>query len=129
METFRRAIAEKTSQGRPNVKVLFIIFFHCYGVVYHEFLPQIRTVNEEYCREVTCQLREVIRQKRTESWKSLLWILDYDNALAYTLMIMRPQKRYSPDLAPANFFLFPKLKTPMHGKCFVTNEKIKEKSK
>ena len=40
-----------------------------------------------------------------------------------------PQQPYSPDLTPADFFLFPKLKTPMRGKRFATIEEIKEKSK
>ena len=35
---------------------------------------------------------------------------------------------YSSDLAPTDFFLFPKLKTPMKGKRFATIEEIKEKS-
>ena len=43
--------------------------------------------------------------------------------------VIMPQPPYSWDLTPANFFLFPKLKTPMIGKRFVTIEKIKEKSK
>ena len=33
------------------------------------------------------------------------------------------------DLAPADFFLFPKLKTPMKGKRFATIEEIKGKLK
>ena len=39
-----------------------------------------------------------------------------------------PQPLYSPDLAPADFFLYPKLKTPMKGKRFAMIEEIKEKS-
>ena len=39
------------------------------------------------------------------------------------------QPPYSPDLAPADFFLFSKLKTAMKGKRFATIEEIKEKSK
>ena len=35
------------------------------------------------------------------------------------------QPAYSPDLAPAYFLLFPKLKTPMKGKRFATIEEIK----
>ena len=35
----------------------------------------------------------------------------------------------STDLAPADFFLFPKMKTLMKRKCFTTIEEIKEKSK
>ena len=40
-----------------------------------------------------------------------------------------PQLPYAPDLAPADFFLFPKLKTQMKGKHFAMIEEIKEKSK
>ena len=33
---------------------------------------------------------------------------------------------YSPDLAPADFFLFPKLKTTLKGRRFQTTEEIQE---
>ena len=40
-----------------------------------------------------------------------------------------PQLLYSPNLAPAEFFPFLKMKIPMKGNRFVTIEEIKEKSK
>ena len=40
-----------------------------------------------------------------------------------------PQTPYSPELARAYFFLFPKLKAPIKGKRSTTNEEIKEKLK
>ena len=49
--------------------------------------------------------------------------------LAKNKNVFVPQPPYSPDLVPVDFFLFPKLKTPMKGKRFATIEKIKEKSK
>ena len=36
-----------------------------------------------------------------------------------------PQPPYSPDLAPCDFFLFPKLKKPMKGRRFATVEERK----
>ena len=39
-----------------------------------------------------------------------------------------PQPPYSPDLAPCDFFLFPKLKRPMKGRTFTTIEEIKTAS-
>ena len=122
------------------MKVLLTIFFDCDVVVLHEFLQQGRTVNKDCYLEVMGRLREAIRQKHTELWKNQLWILHHDNAPAHTSMLVReflaknktvimPQPPYSPDLAPADFFLFPKLKTPMKGKRFATIEEIKEKSK
>jgi transposase len=39
-----------------------------------------------------------------------------------------PQPPYSPDLTPADFFLFPKLKSTLKGLRFATIEAIKENS-
>jgi len=39
-----------------------------------------------------------------------------------------PQPPYSPDLAPADFFLFPKLKSTLKGHRFQTVEEIEENS-
>ena len=49
--------------------------------------------------------------------------------LAKNTTVIMPQPPYLPDLASANFLPFPKLKTPMIGKHFVTIEELKEKSK
>ena len=38
---------KKALQVRSNVKILLTVFFDCNGVVYHEFLPQGRTVNKK----------------------------------------------------------------------------------
>ena len=40
-----------------------------------------------------------------------------------------PQPPYPPDLAPCDFFLFPKLKRPMKGRSYATIEEIKAASK
>ena len=57
---------EKARQVRSNVKVLLTVSFDYHGVVHQEFLPQGRTVNEEYYLEVMRRLREAIREKRPE---------------------------------------------------------------
>ncbi|UYV67783.1 hypothetical protein LAZ67_5002034 [Cordylochernes scorpioides] len=110
------------------------------GVVYHEFLPQGRTVNKEYYLQVMRNLREAIRQKRPDLWKNKNWLLHHDNAPAHTSLLVRdflaknntlmmPQPPYSPDLAPCDFFLFPKLKRPMKGRRYATLDEIKTASK
>jgi transposase len=40
-----------------------------------------------------------------------------------------PQPPYSPDLAPADFFLFPKLKSALKGRRFDIFDEIEKKSK
>ena len=83
------------------------------------------------------RLREAIPQKRTDLWKKP--IMDFAQSahtsilmhefLAKNKIVIISQPPYSLDLGPADFFLFPKLKTLMKGKRFATIEEIKEKSK
>ncbi|UYV70805.1 hypothetical protein LAZ67_8000693, partial [Cordylochernes scorpioides] len=131
---------KKARPVRSNVKVLLTVFFDCRGAVHHEFLPQGRTVNKEYYLQVMCNLREAIRQKRPDLWKNKNWLFHHDNAPAHTSLLVRellaknntlmmPQPPYSPDLAPCDFFLFPKLKRPIKGRRYATLDEIKTASK
>jgi len=76
-------------------------------------------------------------RKRPELWKNQTWILHHDKGPAHSSLLIRsyPAKHqtsiyahppYSPDLAPADFFLFPKLKTTLEGRRFKTIGKIQE---
>ncbi|UYV62125.1 hypothetical protein LAZ67_1007912 [Cordylochernes scorpioides] len=131
---------KKARQVRSNVKVLLTVFFDCRGVVHHKFLPQGRTVNKEYYLQVMRNLREAILQKRPDLWKNKNWLLHHDNAPAHTSLLVRdflaknntlmmPQPPYSPELAPCDFFLFPKLKRPMKGRRYAMLDEIKTASK
>jgi len=64
-------------------------------------------------------------------------MLHHDNALAHVSLLIHsylakhqtsivPHPPYSPDLAPADFFLFPKLETTFKGCCFQTIQEIQE---
>ena len=64
-------------------------------------------------------------------------MLHHDNAPAHASLLIRefltkhettvvPQPPYSPDLAPADFFLFPQLKSSLKGHRFQTIEEIEE---
>ena len=80
-------------------------------------------VNKQLYQEVLARLRDAVRRKRPELWENQTWMLHHDNAPAHASLIRSylakhqtsvvPQPPYSPDLAPANFFLFPKLKTTL----------------
>jgi hypothetical protein len=99
-------------------------FLNIKGVVHHELLHQVQTVNRWYYPEVLKCLRENVRRKRPQLWRNNSWFLHYDNApahasllicdfLANTNTTVLPQPPYSPDLALADFFLFPKLKSTL----------------
>jgi len=131
---------KKARQSRSNVKVMLIVFFFDWkGIVHHKFVPRGETVNKEFYLKVMKRLREAMRRKRPEAWTNKIWMLHHDNAPAHASLFIReflanqdtivmPQAPYSPDLAPADFFLFPKLKSTLKGRRFQTIEEIKENS-
>ena len=90
-----------------------------------------------YVGAPTKRLREAVRRKRPEAWTNKTWMLHHDNAPAHASLLIReflakqdaivvPQPPYSPDLAPADFFLSPKLKSTLKRCRFQTTEEMKE---
>ena len=95
--------------------------------VYYEFLPTGQTVNQAYSLEVLTKLGETVRRKRPDLFANNSWILHHDNAPAHTALSVRvflatkqitvlEHPAYSPDLAPSEFFLFPKIKEILKGR-------------
>jgi transposase len=82
-------------------------------------------VNRWYYLEALQCLRENVMRKTPQLWGNNSWFLHHDEPahalllihdfLANTNTTMLPQPPYSPDLAPAYFFLFPKLKSTLKG--------------
>ena len=128
-------LTPKARQVRTKIKVLLTVFFYASGVVHHEYLPEGFTVNQTYYIEVLKRLRDVIRWKRPELWRSGDWFFHHDNAPAHSALRTReflakhsitvlPHPPYSPDLAQCDFFLFPMLKKPLKGRRFETIPEI-----
>jgi len=117
--------------------VVLVVFFDWKGIVHHEFVPHGQMVNKQLYQEVLARLRGAVHRKRRELWENQTWMLHHDSALAHTsffICIYLPKHQtsfvpyppYSPDLAPADFFMFPKLKTTLKGCHFQTIEEIQE---
>jgi hypothetical protein len=130
---------KKARQVRSHVKVMLTVFFDSEGVVHYEFLPQGRAANKEYYLEVMHHLCEVVKKKRPDAWWENRWVLQHDNVPSHSSFLVRdflakhattvlPQPLYSPDLAPADFFLFPKLISTLKGCRFESIEAIKTNS-
>ena len=64
-------------------------FFDASGVVHHEYLPEGSTVNQTYYIEVLKRLRDAIRRKRPELWRSGDWFFHHDNAPAHSALRTR----------------------------------------
>jgi len=104
-------------------------FFYIRGIVHYEFVPTGQTVNQVYYLEVMERLCENVRQKRPEIFANNSWILHHDNApahmalsvselLATKQVTVLEHPAYSSDLAPNDFFLFPKIKEILKGRHF-----------
>jgi len=116
-----------------------LVFFDWQGIIHHEFVPRGQTVNKEFYVAVLKRLREAVRWKRPQLWTNRSWVLHHDNAPAHLSFLVRnflaknkttvvPQPSYSPDLAPADFLLFPKLKSTLKGCRFDTTDEIQKNS-
>ncbi len=124
-------------EGRPTkiravkskIKTMLITFFDSQGIIHKEFVPPGQTINATFYKCVLERLLARIRRVRPDQYRSGDWFLLHDNAPAHTAILVAQflAKRkvtaithppYSPDLAPADFFLFPKLKNAMKGDHF-----------
>jgi len=96
------------------------VFLQSQGIVRYKFIAQGQMVNKQCYLEMLTRLQEYIRRKRPGIWTNK-WILHHDNATVHDALRFRDfraknyitkmdHSSYSPELAPCDFWLFPKLK-------------------
>ena len=135
----RVSSTKKARRSRSKIKVLLVVFFDWKSIGHHEFVLHGQMVNKQLYQEVLTLLRNAVHRKRPELWEDQTWMLHHNNASAHVSLLIRsylakhktsvvPHPPYSADLAPADFFLFPKFKTTLKGRCFQTTEEIQENS-
>ena len=117
--------------SRSRVKSMNVVFFDSRGIVHKEFVPPGQTVNNAFYKNVLERLRKLVQRVRRDIADD--WVLQHVNAPAHTALSIReflakknipvlPHPPYSPDLAPCELYLFPKLK----GHHFGTMENIQK---
>jgi hypothetical protein len=115
---------------------MLLAFFYSEGIVHHEYASNGQTVNKEFYMEVLQRLRESVHRKRPEKWWDGESILHHDSVPAHTSHLVQQflakhgtaqlqQPPYSLDLAPCDFFLFPRLKKVLKEHRFEVMEDIK----
>ena len=120
-----------------KIKGMLVSFFDWKGIVHREFVPRGQMVNKQLYQEVFMCLRDAVHRKRPELWENQIWMLHHDDVPAHASLLIHsylakqqasivPHPPHSPDLAPADFFLFPRLKATLKGCRFQTIEEIQE---
>ena len=110
-----------------------IPFFDSTGMIYMHWVPTGQTVNKEYYVEVLREFSKRFLRKRPALFKSGLWHFHQDNAPVHNSILATDyltkvgiktvrHPPYSPDIAPCDLWLFPKLK----GCRYETIEEMKE---
>lgn len=113
-------------------KIMLTVFWDVRGVVHMEFMPKGTTINSARYSETLRKLKARIRRTRPHMEHPLL---QHDNARPHTSAATSATIRrlgftvidhppYSPDLAPSDFHLFPKLKEHLRGVHFTTDEAV-----
>ena len=103
--------------------------------MHYEFAPRGQTINKEYYVEVLKRLRDAVRRKRPCFWSSGDWVLHHDIAPIHSSNLVQQflakhkdvqlrQPPYSPDIAPCDFWMLPKLKIALKRKRFDNIEMI-----
>jgi transposase len=125
--------------SKSKMKTMLICFFDIRGIIHFEFVPEGTTVNETFYVELLKRLIDAVRHKRGELWIDRALIL-HDNAPAHSSLRVSQflvekgisamdHLPYSPDLAPAHIWPFPKLMSVLKGKRFSSVENTKSSVK
>ncbi len=123
----KRASKEWVKKGLPDprkakvhatwTKKMVLVLYDAKGVIYTNYVPKGKTMNAEYIKKVLARFLKVFKAK----WLIMAsqdWFLHWDNAPVHTAATVQEPLRhqpYSPDFAPADFFLFPRVKTELAG--------------
>jgi len=118
---------QKCRLEKSKVKILLVYFYDYKGIVHKEFIPYNQTINGEVYLGILKRLVLRIGRVWPEYRAVGSWSLLHDNAPCHRSVLVSQflaQKQittinhspYSPDLAPCDYFLFPKLKMTMKGR-------------
>ncbi len=132
----------KPLRARATKRLLLTVFFDQTSMLVMDF--RRRTINKDLYCAILMKLRAAVRKRRPHLWdftdettlERHMWLL-HDNArphtahqtvttLAESRIRIMTHPPYSPDLAPSDFFLFPKLKAHLRGTRFESLEDLQD---
>lgn len=115
-------------------KVMATVFWDAEGVVKIDYLEHGRTITGAYYADQIRDLKECLKQKRRGKLRHGI-LLHQDNAPSHTSAVamaaihacgfqLLPHPPYSPDLAPSDYYLFPKLKDALRGNRYSSESEV-----
>jgi len=126
---------KKFCQSKSRVKTMLLMVSDIRGIVYYKFVPTGQTVNQVYYLEVLGSLREKLDGNDLNFMPTthgscittmhLLTRHCLREFLATKQITVLEHPAYSPDLAPSDFFLFPKMKEILKGRHFDNTDDIR----
>jgi histone-lysine N-methyltransferase SETMAR len=122
---------KKTRLVPSEGKVMASMFWDAEGILFIDYLEKDKIITGEYYSNLLNRLYIKIRKKRSGLPKKI--IFHQNNAPAHKSVLAMGKLRdlhyeflesppYSPDLAPSDFCLFPKLKILLAGQRFTSNQ-------
>jgi histone-lysine N-methyltransferase SETMAR len=128
------SVPKKTRSVPSAGKVMASVFWNVEGILFIDYLEKGKTIIREYYSNLLTRLDEKTHEQRPGLQKKIT-ILPQDNAPAHKSVLAMEKLRdmhhelleyppYSPDLAPSDFCLFPKLKLFLTGQYFSLNQEV-----
>jgi [histone H3]-lysine36 N-dimethyltransferase SETMAR len=112
------------------------VFWDSEGVLLIHYKGKGVSITGEYYASILEQLKEAIKTKRRGKLTKGVLLL-HDNAPVHKSRValaalhkvgfnILNHPPYSPDLAPSDYYLFPKMKKELRGKKFTSDEEVKD---
>ena len=126
--------APKIPSAKIRWKVLASIFWDQDGIILLDYLPKGQTINAEYYSSLLVKFKKILKEKRCGKFnKGVLFL--HDNVAAHRALATQKKlaylgfqcldhSRYSPDLDPSNYHLFPGLKKQLKGRHFSSDAEV-----
>ena len=112
------------------------VFWDSEGILLIDYKDKGVSITGQYYASILERLKESIKEKRRGKLTKGVLLL-HDNAPVHKSRValaalhnvgfdILDHPPYSPDLAPSDYYLFPKLKKELRGKKFSTDEEVKD---
>jgi histone-lysine N-methyltransferase SETMAR len=144
-EIKRQSIQWLTRSSRPPVKairrlskkkVMSLSFWDRAGVILVKFSRNGETMTGVKYAKILGELKRAIQSKRGEKWDDGVFLI-HDNAPCHASRVAQSEVSelgfvqldlppYSPDLAPSDYHLFPKLKTFLRKRTFTSDTQLEK---